>query len=444
MLPRVLIVVHGYPPGGRGGAEGRAARTARGLAERGCCVSVLAHDASAGGQTLNRRSGLPAWSDADEDGVRVRRIDAHPESGHGPGDASHDNAVVAAALESMAREARPDVVHLFSGYLMSGSVVTTARRLGIPVVVSLTDYWWFCHRINLLKPDGTRCNGPSPVACARCAREVKRRWRLPAAAAPRTAALAWRIVARSDALRSRLGIDAQAQRAAFLSAALAQADVLLAPSKFLAAFYARQGVSPGRIRVHRQGVPQPAAGGRVPADKMRFSYAGQIKAHKGVDLLLAAWSRLTGPRRRLLSLHGSAAGEDAYGRRVRGMVERLADARWDGEYAAGAAWDMLARTDALVVPSRWVENSPNVILEAQAMKVPVVGTDIGGIAELVTHNRDGLLFAADDAAALASQLQRLLDETGLLEALSSSAPPVRSLADEYDDLERLYRSLAAA
>ena len=444
MMPRVLIVVHGYPPGGRGGAEGRAARTARGLAGRGWSVSVLAHDAAAGGRASNRQAGVPAWSDADEDGVRVRRIAANPDGGQGAFVDSYDNAAVAAALEGMLREHQADVVHLFSGYLMSASVVTTARRLGIPVAVSLTDYWWFCHRINLLKPDGTRCDGPSPGACARCACEARRRWRLPSAAAPKTAGLVWSIASRSPALHSWLGVDAQAQRAGFLSAALARADLLLAPSRFLADFYVRHGVDPGKISVHRQGVARTEPGTRVPADEMRFGCAGQIKAHKGVDLLLTAWSRLTGPRRRQLALYGSAAGEEAYGSRIRRMLGRLPDARWDGEYAAGGAWDMLARTDVLVVPSRWVENSPNIILEAQAMKVPVVGTDLGGIAELVSHERDGLLFEVDNADDLARQLQRLLDEPGLREALSSSAPAVRSLEDEYDDLECLYRSLSAA
>jgi glycosyltransferase involved in cell wall biosynthesis len=61
----------------------------------------------------------------------------------------------------------------------------------------------------------------------------------------------------------------------------------------------------------------------------------------------------------------------------------------------------------LVVPSRWYENSPNVILEAQAMGLPVVTADHGGMAEMVRHEVDGLLFEPDNTASLASALSRL-------------------------------------
>jgi hypothetical protein len=68
--------------------------------------------------------------------------------------------------------------------------------------------------------------------------------------------------------------------------------------------------------------------------------------------------------------------------------------------------------DAIVVPSVWVENSPLVIHEAQQARVPVITADVGGMAEYVHHEVNGLLFEHRSMAALAEQMQRLVDEPG--------------------------------
>ena len=61
----------------------------------------------------------------------------------------------------------------------------------------------------------------------------------------------------------------------------------------------------------------------------------------------------------------------------------------------------LSRVDVLVLPSVWLENSPLVIKEAFAAGVPVVTSDLGGMAELVRRDVDGLLFEPGNADALA-------------------------------------------
>lgn len=438
---RVLLAVHGYPPSGRGGAERRAARTARGLTRRGVAACVLAYD---GGAESGRHARVDApveWTDTIEDGVRVRRMRGDLLRGQEPWLAAFDNDATGRAVDAAIAEWRPDLVHLVSGYLMSASVVGAARHAGLPVVVSLTDYWWLCHRITLLTSSGRRCDGPTLQGCTRCALEARRRWRLPSRVWPAGADAVWRMAGRLPAV----GAEAarQRHRAATLRDALSGVDALIAPSRYLADVYVRAGADASRMHVHRQGVEAPAAPAREVSSRLRVSYAGQIKAHKGVDLLLSAWSRLSGPRPRSLRLFGSAIGEDAYRQRIESMLAGLPDASWSGEYQADSAWEMLAATDVLVVPSRWVENSPNIMLEAQAMRVPVVGSNLGGIAELVAHDRDGLLFDVDNAGDLARQLQRLLDDPGLQPRLSDAAPPVRSVEQELDDLLAVYDALTS-
>jgi glycosyltransferase involved in cell wall biosynthesis len=88
-----------------------------------------------------------------------------------------------------------------------------------------------------------------------------------------------------------------------------------------------------------------------------------------------------------------------------------------------------------VVPSIWYENSPYSILEAFAHGLPVIATDLGGMAELVRHEESGLLFRRGDAASLAQQLARLLREPSLLGLLRSGVPPVKASSEEIDEIE---------
>jgi glycosyltransferase involved in cell wall biosynthesis len=94
------------------------------------------------------------------------------------------------------------------------------------------------------------------------------------------------------------------------------------------------------------------------------------------------------------------------------------------------------------VPSLWYENSPNAILEAFAHCTPVGASNLGGMAELVRDGENGLLFAAGDADDLARQLRRWLDHPHLLPALRAGIGPVKSVAQEMDKLEEIYRVVA--
>jgi glycosyltransferase involved in cell wall biosynthesis len=435
---RVLIVVHGFPPQQSGGAERRAARTARGLLARGHMVRVLAAD------SLIDPQAVAYAEDMDHEGTPVRRLYLNRSTGAAGFRRAYDNPQVATFFTQLLDEWRPDVVHLFSGYLMSASVVRAAYEHGVPVVVSLTDYWWLCHRINLVRTDGTRCDGPTDAGCARCQAESQRRYRLPARAIPVGADLLWRAAASLPALGARLGLPEQAERRQTLCDILGHAAALIAPSHYLAELYARHGVDPARLRVWRQGVELDACPLRSSDPALRVGYIGQMKHHKGVHLLLEAWGRLQGSRPRRLSLYGSDEGEGHYGRQLREQIAGLEHVEWRGSFRGAEVWQVLAGLDVLIVPSRWVENSPNSILEAQAVGVPIVGSDLGGIAELVQHERNGLLFRVDDPADLARQLQRLLDQPDLVGRLQQAALPFRTIDDEIDQIDGLYHEVMSS
>jgi glycosyltransferase involved in cell wall biosynthesis len=439
---RILILVHGYPPTHRAGAELRAERTAQALLRRQYEVRVLAVESFAS------RDQEVRFDDRLQDGVWIRRAHFNLAAAPDPFVWSYDNPLLGAAVADCIAEWQPHIVHLYSGYILSASSVRAARAANVPLVLSVTDYWWLCHRIVLLRPDGSTCDGPSPMECARCLLEVRRRYRLPRIMWPAGTEFAWQAV---DALNwFQPALQRQAVRSETLRSALEDVSLIIAPSQYIADVYIRFGADPSRVRVIRQGtdlVPleslRVVRGGARRAE-LRVGYIGQMKRHKGVDTLLEAWPKLRGPYPRRLLLYGSTEGEPRYARQLQRALAELPTASWEGAFQRSELAPVLAGLDVLVVPSRWAENSPNVILEAHAAGVPVVGARIGGIPELVSHGRNGLLFQVNNSDDLTHQLQCLLEEPGLLPSLRSHIEAGPSTADELDRLCELYDEVAPA
>ena len=151
---------------------------------------------------------------------------------------------------------------------------------------------------------------------------------------------------------------------------------------------------------------------RLPSDRCRSICSGLLRL----------------PRRRRLSTAARAATR----RRWRPGSRR--DRSRHGGHA-------LASIDVLVVPSIWPENAPLVIQEAFLAGIPVVASRIGGIPEMVTDGKNGLLFTAGDAVALSRTLARLIDEPGLVDPLRDGIPAVRSIEDDVGFARSLYQTL---
>ena len=84
-----------------------------------------------------------------------------------------------------------------------------------------------------------------------------------------------------------------------------------------------------------------------------------------------------------------------------------ADVEFLGYLSGQALHETVAGAKALVLPSEWYENAPVSILEAYALGRPVIGTDIGGIPELIKPGETGLIAAPGDPDDLAGALNAM-------------------------------------
>ena len=100
--------------------------------------------------------------------------------------------------------------------------------------------------------------------------------------------------------------------------------------------------------------------------------------------------------------------------------------------------------DWLAVPSQWLETGPLVALEAMAARTPVIGSRLGGIKELVRHERNGLLVPFNDVDAWTAALIRASTSRDLVDGLRNGIEPVRSVREVASDTISLYEEITGA
>ncbi|MBL8161483.1 MAG: glycosyltransferase [Anaerolineae bacterium] len=437
-MMNILIAVHGFPPTHSAGAERRAERMARWLAANGHRVTVFAVE----------RLDEPGFrvEALEQDGFTVHRLYYDVKEGDFYRNL-YDYPRAGQAFAALLAANSFDLVHVISGYLLGGQVIHTARKAGLPVIITLTEYWFMCARLNLIQPNGGLCSGPeSDEKCMRCLMEDKRRYRLPAQASPLLMDAFWSIAQRLPFANGMT--EMVSERRTTLRDALNAANLVICPSQYLISKFAEFGFDTTRYIFMRQGLNTPTgekpARTTTEAGRTRLGYVGQIKPHKGVDLLVdAAINLLQTGHDISLEIWGTESEAPEYVTLLKERTAAYPTIRWKGRYLGSAVWTVLSNLDVLVVPSRWYENSPNAILEAYEMRLPVVATNLGGMSELVEHEKTGLVFTLNDAADLLAQLKRLITEPDLLERLRAAIPSVKTIDQEMRELVEAYHQLAA-
>jgi glycosyltransferase involved in cell wall biosynthesis len=133
-------------------------------------------------------------------------------------------------------------------------------------------------------------------------------------------------------------------------------------------------------------------------------YYGRLAKEKGIRTLLASWAALH-PRAAELWVAGEGPDRPALERMAESKGLRV---RFLGYQSGDKLKDLVMNARFVSVPSEWHDNSPLVIYESFAWGKPVIGSDMGGIPELIDHDRNGLIHRAGDIETLAAHIERLL------------------------------------
>jgi glycosyltransferase involved in cell wall biosynthesis len=323
-------------------------------------------------------------------------------------DSGFINPAVAEFARQLLAAEQPDLLHVAHS-MRVGEFVRVAQEQGLPYLVTLTDFFLLCPKCNLMTSNNSLCAGPEQGnACRRLCPELS-----------------------NEMVVNRLGMTEDLLR---------QAQRIVAPSKFLAGLFKSHwndldielngyGISSGKIQRNTRQY--------APGQPLTFFYGGSFIYHKGVHILIAAFRKLKGTA--TLKLYGSG--------HLRETLEKLAggDKRIEfcGVFAGDKLSEILNQVDVAVVPSIWYENTPIMMLEAQAAAVPVIVTDLGGMTERIQHGVNGYAFRIGDSDSLQEVLQNLVNQPEQLNELKANIrkQAIHTVEQEALAYERVYREI---
>jgi glycosyltransferase involved in cell wall biosynthesis len=453
---RVLHAIHDFLPRHQAGSEIYCFELCRALQARGVGVHVLCAE-----YDPSREHGLLAWRA--QDGLGVTELINNWVFGSFA--ESYAPPLLGRRLGQVLDIVQPDVLHVHNLLNLSLDLPALARQRGIPVVATLHDYTLVCpsggQRVHLAEQHV--CHTIDTGRCSRCfpqhplhAQLVFGRTVLARPGGRRAARLLDRIRRRLPrALGALRRVTAHApappltahdvdRRLARARSVFAAVDLFVAPSPALAEEYRRLGLPDEKLCVSDYGFPPLGEVRRAPRERLpgrlRVGFAGTLVWHKGVHVLIDALRRLPPDRCELLVFGDPEVFPD-YAADLRRRSAGLA-VRFLGRFDRARAPEVYARMDVLAVPSLWPENSPLVIHEAFQAGLPVVGSRLGGTADLVAHGTSGLLYEAFSSAELAAALLRLIEEPGLLDRLAAGVPAVKSIDQDAREWQERYRLLA--
>ncbi len=442
---KILFLTNGYPPDHTAGTENYTAGIATALARRGHLVQVLCAGAwDTGPQPLN------GTTVSEYAGVNVTRLNLNWAAGPDPNRWLYDHPLVEQFVGQALDAFRPDLVHFTSGYTLSASGLRAVKARGVPLVVTLTDFWFICPQITLLRWDGQICSGQTtPWECLRCLLAGSGAYQRANQLLPEFVLKpVFTELSRHPRLSRQRGLRGfapdMAHRKRTLRELLALADATLVPSRFVGQVFAQNdlpsprviewGQEPGWLKDLRPAPPRPP---------LVFGYVGRITPTKGVHTLLEAAALLGDVGGFEVHVFGDLEQEPAYSAQLKALAAAAPAVKLRGGFARAQLAEVYSQLHVLVVPSLWYETFSLVVQEAFGAGVPVIASKLGRLAEFVDHDLTGLLFEAGSAPALAAAMRRLLAEPALLERLRAGILPVRTLAQEVTLLEGVYDEVRA-
>lgn len=427
---RILLLSHGLPPDSVGGVQQHVVGLADALVRAGHDVHVLA------------RSNLPGTPQGERVAATADEIAASGARGAHVTwcayrwencdsiAAMYECAPMAEAVRAFVAERAAagetfDVAHVHHLTGLSTDSVRAIRDAGVPVVLTLHDYWLFCPRGQMFHVDSERCDRADVERCADCLQRTFSGW-----------------FNETNRTQNVENLHARAR------AVMLTADRLVVPSPRAIAPFADLGIPGEQFEIVENGVdtgnlhalPPP-----VPHDgPLRLGYLGTLMASKGLHVVLDALQRLP-QGTATLTIHGNAVpyhGDETYLNRCFQRLQPGSGVSYHGPYGLDALPRLFAEIDVLVAPALWHEAFGLTVREALAAGRPVLVSEIGGLQDAVDDGEQGYVLPPGDVPAWATAIERLANDRDLTAKLASGARErARSFAEMAAELVAIYDEL---
>ena len=432
---RILHVPYTYAPDPIGGTEHYVRALAEQLQVHGCNCTIAAPG--------------PKTSRSWQGGLEVFRFagsEAH-EAAQGVAD-----PIAAAGFQRILAEVRPHIVHLHARTAaVSELLLQAARAAGARTVVTYHTPTLSCMRGTMLHHGRQPCDGV--LEASRCTSCVLRSHGL---AGPLASALA-QLPAPVGRTLQHLGL----RRGAWLAPRmrqivedhiarthrfLSQADLVIAPCQWVLDLLLANGLAAERLRLCRQGLTHPLPNEALPQaplleGPLRLGFFGRLDPTKGIEVLIKAMQRIPSAPLDLV-IHGvGQQGSEGWSDQLQALARSDTRIRFLPPMDAGQVLPAMAKFHLVVAPSLWLETGPLVVLEAFAAGTPVLGSDLGGISEVVRTGGDGQLVAPGDVCAWADALAQLAEDPSPIWRWRVAIKQPRTMVQVASEMAGYYREI---
>ncbi len=319
------------------------------------------------------------------------------------------NSETYANAKALIRRERPNVVHVHNTFpIVSPAIYYAASSEHVPVVQTLHNYRLLCPAATFFRNGRVceECLGSALLhraALHRCYRDSA-----PASAAVSAMLMSHRLAGTWNSKVATYIALTGFSKNKFIEGGLPAARIVVKPN----------------CLARDTGIGQGEGGYAL--------FAGRLTEEKGLRTLLDAWTDL----RSLIPL--KIAGDGPLSGEVKQRVASLPHVEWLAHCDRDRIMQLLRAAAFIVVPSRYYEHLPMIIVEAFACGTPVIASALGSLNELIVDGENGLHFAAGDSAALARQAREIVAQPDRLRAMRLAAR--RSYEQNYTP-ERNYELL---
>lgn len=192
-------------------------------------------------------------------------------------------------------------------------------------------------------------------------------------------------------------------------------DLFHTPSRFIGEKMKQAGVGNGKIRHLFYTLKLDNYPPHFSFDNY-IVYFGRLAKEKGVPTLLKAMQQVSQTQLRIIGDGPERAALEAFVQKY-----NLDHVVFDGVKSGGELKSLIQNCQFVIVPSEWYDNSPLVIYESFALGKPVIGARMGGIPELIDHDKNGYHFEAGNADELAAHINHLITHPQLVKEFGHQA-----------------------
>jgi len=316
-------------------------------------------------------------------------------------------------LQSLIETSKPDIAHLHMiDHQISPSILITLKKANIPIIQTVHQYKMVCPNYRFyIEHKNKICekciNGKFYHAiCEKCHKN-------------------------SYAASILVAFESYIHR--FLKV-YNHIDIFHVPSHFMGSKLKKAGVHENKIRHQFYSINMSEYLFNRDFGEY-FIYFGRLSGEKGLHTLLQAMKKISNH-----SIHLYIVGDGPLRQELQVAAIRLglSNVKFFGYQQKDELKSIVANARFTVVPSEWFENSPLVIYESFALGRPAIGSNVGGIPELVDDQVNGLLFEVGNADDLAEKIQWLYFQPEKIKEFGENA---RRKAECYFSIENNYSKI---